>query len=200
MPDLYQVRAYYVGHPVPETQIESIEAVARQRHATTYRREKAGTLYGVVLFLCETRERAERLKADLLAHPALAIVSMDARPTAYDCTPYLHPVGSRVRAKEDLLDPETQSHVVVRAGGVGTVLRHGDEHSYVCRFDCDTDRQVFALDFELCEVGPPCLFCNAPAHYDLGFADLFAVSCCCDHLADTKTTLGPEAVCEDRDL
>jgi hypothetical protein len=100
-----------------------------------------------------------------------------------------------------LLDPDDpEGGVIVPAGTLGTVVGHNDEHSFVCRFDHDPDRQVFAFDFELIEAGPPCIFCDRPAHYDLGFPELFAVSCCCDHLADTKAALGPEAVCKDRDL
>lgn len=201
MPDLHHVRAVCRDYPVPLEQIAAVERVAVQRHATTLKCRKKGKNYSVILFLCETPERAERLQADLLAHAPVVTCERPRSPVSYDYTPYLFPVGTRVRAKEDLLnldDPE--EGVIVAAGTLGTVIGHHDEHSFVCRFDHDPERLAVACDFELAEAGPPCIFCDRGAHYDLGFPGLFVVSCCCDHLANAKAALGPEAVCKDRDL
>jgi hypothetical protein len=73
-------------------------------------------------------------------------------PVRYDHTPYLFPVGTRVRAKKDLPGPDGPERAVVAIGTLGTVVLHNDAHCFVCRFDGDPGRLAVAPDFALADV------------------------------------------------
>lgn len=205
-PDLYHVEAICRDFPVAAEQIAAIEKVAVQKHATVYKRKIKGTQYGVVLFLCETRERGEKLTADLLAHAPIVTARMHPHSARYDSTPFLYPVGSRVRAREDIYpdhgDPDTLP--LVKAGSQGTVKSHEDANSYKVNFD-GVKRTVFCYDFELADPEhPTCCWnnCGKQAHYHVNNKDVGGY-CCCDHLADVKNDLekyGSRVEVQDLDL